>query len=171
MHLRALIQGRQAPAKLDDRIQSSSLRTPAIVAIPATVHPASPPTIATIATFAAPADPETWLAMLRRDGLPLLPAPRWAVAVDALESLMRSGAVAKALELGWDARELIGVQRRQPHDAPHCAGLIFSMRAGDTVTDVRRSGCLISYSNVRHIWKRVPLPADGSICLPWELAK
>ena len=33
----------------------------------------------------------------------------------------------------------------------------------------RRAGCIIAYATVRHIWKRVPLPADGSICLPWEL--
>jgi putative DNA primase/helicase len=41
----------------------------------------------------------------------------------------------------------------------------------DSVTGVRRAGAIIPYGNVRHIWKRAPLPADGSICLPWELAK
>jgi hypothetical protein len=39
----------------------------------------------------------------------------------------------------------------------------------DTVTDVRRAGAIIAYGTVRHIWKRVPLPVNGSICLPWEL--
>jgi hypothetical protein len=43
------------------------------------------------------------------------------------------------------------------------------MRPGDTVTDVRRAGCIIAYGTVRHIWKRVPLPANGSIVLPWQL--
>jgi hypothetical protein len=95
----------------------------------------------------------------------------WDLAADALDSLMRAGVVDKALGLGWDARELVGVQRRQPHGAPHCAGLIFSMRAGDTVPDVRRAGCIIAYGTVSHIWKRVLLPADRSLCMPWELPK
>jgi hypothetical protein len=94
---------------------------------------------------------------------------RWDLAAAALEGLLRAGVVEKALGLGWDAHELIGVQRRQPHGAPHCAGLIWSMRAGDTVPDVRRTGCIIAYGNVRHIWKRVPLPVDGSLCMPWDL--
>jgi hypothetical protein len=58
---------------------------------------------------------------------------RWTVAVDALESLMAAGIVAEALAIGWDARELVGVNRRPPHDAPGSAGLIFSMRRGDGV--------------------------------------
>jgi hypothetical protein len=94
---------------------------------------------------------------------------RWDLAADALESLLRAGVVEKALCLGWDARELIGVCRTAPHDSPSRAGLIFSMRPGDTVTDVRRAGCIIAYATVRHIWKRVPLPADRSLCMPWEL--
>jgi hypothetical protein len=93
----------------------------------------------------------------------------WDLAADALESLLRASVVEKALSLGWDIRELIGVCRTAPHDSPSRAGLLFSMRPGDTVTDVRRAGCIIAYTTVRHIWKRVPLPADGSICLPWEL--
>jgi hypothetical protein len=71
----------------------------------------------------------------------------------------------KALALGWEPVELVGVQRATPHDHPSLAGLIFSMRPGDTVPDVRRSGCIIVYGNVRHIW-RIVLPLDGSICLP-----
>jgi hypothetical protein len=94
---------------------------------------------------------------------------RWDLAADALESLRHAGMIEKALALGWHARELIGVCRAAPHDSPSRAGLIFSMRPGDTVTDVRRAGCIIAYATVRHIWKRVPMPADGSICLPWEL--
>jgi hypothetical protein len=98
-----------------------------------------------------------------------LPAERWATAADALDAIIRSGAADKALGLDWDARELIGVCRAAPHDSPSRAGLIFSMRPGDTVTDVRRAGCIIAYGTVRHIWKRVPLPADRSLCMPWEL--
>ena len=94
---------------------------------------------------------------------------RWELAADALAILMRAGVVEKALGLSWDPRELMGLCRAQPHDSPSRAGLIFSMRPGDTVTDVRRSGCIIAYGTVRHIWKRVPMPVDGSICLPWEL--
>jgi hypothetical protein len=94
---------------------------------------------------------------------------RWDLAADALESLTHIGVVEKALGLGWDARELIGVCRAVPHDSPSRAGLIFSMRPGDSVTDVRRAGAIIAYGTVRHIWKRVPLPANGSIVLPWQL--
>jgi hypothetical protein len=76
-------------------------------------------------------------------------AIRWDLAADALDMLLRAGVVEKALALGWDAREL----RRMPtppHDHRR-AGLIFSMRPGDTVPDVRRAGCIIAYGNVRHI--------------------
>jgi hypothetical protein len=66
---------------------------------------------------------------------------RWHGAQEAFAGLLASGIAAKALGLGWDARELIGVQRARPHDTPNRAGLIFSMRPGDTVPDVRRSGC------------------------------
>src|SRR4051794_18450742 len=121
MHLRALIEGGRPPAKLDDRIQSTSPRPPvfdpatlATLATLATVEPfsaRSAETIATVATVAALAGPESWLALLRLPGLHLLPAARWTIAADALESLMRSGAIDKALALGWDARELVGVQR------------------------------------------------------------
>ena len=161
MHLRALIQGGRSPGEL---------RTPATLATLATVGAGSPqfrPTVATVATVAALGPLDGWPDRLR--SLPLVQGMRWDLAAAALEGLLRAGVVEKALALGWDARELIGVQRRQPHGAPHCAGLIWSMRAGDTVPDMRLTGCIIAYGNVRHIWKRVPLPVDGSVCLPWEL--
>jgi hypothetical protein len=94
---------------------------------------------------------------------------RWDLAADALDMLLSAGVVEKALGLGWDARELVGVCRAQPHDSPSRAGLIWSVKPGDTIPDVRRSGCIIAYGNVRHIWKRAPIGAD--ICLPWELIK
>jgi hypothetical protein len=94
---------------------------------------------------------------------------RWDLAASSLESLLRAGVVEKALVLGWDARELIGVCRAPPHNSPSRAGLIFSIRPGDTVTDVRRAGCIIAYATVRHIWKRVPLPDHGALCMPWDL--
>jgi hypothetical protein len=92
----------------------------------------------------------------------------WDQAAAILDSLMPAGAVDKALGLGWDVREIIGVCRSLPHDSPSLAGLIWSVRLGDTVPDVRRSGCIIAYGDVRHIWKRAPIAA--TVCLPWELA-
>jgi hypothetical protein len=160
MHLRALIQGSRLPG---------SPRTPATVATLATLRPPIAPTVATVATVAAPGPPEEWSDRLR--SLPAVDGMRWDLAANALESLLRAGVVEKALDLGWDARELMGVCRAAPHDSPSRAGLIWSVRPGDTVPDLRRSGCIIAYGTVRHIWKRVPLPLDGSICLPWELAK
>ena len=96
-----------------------------------------------------------------------VPGVRWDLAADALASLMAADVVELALIRGWHPFELIGVQRTRPHDHPWCAGLIFSMRPGDTVRDVRTSGCIIAYGNVRHIWKR-----SGSVAglvFPWEL--
>ncbi|WP_147156603.1 hypothetical protein [Reyranella soli] len=96
---------------------------------------------------------------------------RLDLAADALDSLMDGGTVERSLILGWDARELIGVQRAKPHDNPFVAGLVFSLRQGDRVEAVSDNGCAIvpACSNVRHLWRRAPLAADDSICLPWEL--
>ena len=73
--------------------------------------------------------------------------------------------------LGWDARELIGLQRAKPHDHQARAGLIYSMRPGDTVSNVRDAGLRhrVAGTNVRHLWRRAPL--DAAICLPWELTE
>ena len=97
---------------------------------------------------------------------PGIESERWHGAQEAFAGLLASGVAAKALGLGWDAREIIGVCRRPPHDSPSRAGLIWSVKPGDTVPDVRRSGCIIAYGNLRHIWKRAPIGAD--VCLPWE---
>jgi hypothetical protein len=158
MHLRALIQG-GGPISIS--------RTPATVATLATLEAPIPSTVATVATVATLAEPESWPGLVRA----LAPAAGidWRLAADALDMLLAAGVVEKALGLGWDARELVGVCRAPPHDSPSRAGLIWSVKPGDTVPDVRRTGGIIAYGNVRHIWKRVPLPVDGSICLPWEL--
>jgi hypothetical protein len=37
------------------------------------------------------------------------------------------------------------------------------------IHDVRRSGCIVAYGRVRHIWRRAPLAAE--IVLPWELVR
>jgi hypothetical protein len=158
MHLRALIQGGRAP---------TNPRTPATLATVATLRPLNPRTVARVATVADHGMPERWPDRLR--SLPVVEGVRWELAADALAGLLHAGVIEKALALGWDARELIGVCRAAPHDSPSRAGLIFSMRPGDTVTDIRRAGCIIAYATVRHIWKRVPLPVDGSIVLPWQL--
>lgn len=169
MHLRALIEGGRA-APLSGRSTPRIDRPPlATVATSATVDPFSAraaESVATVATVAALAESKSWADRLRE--LPPVEGVTWDLAAAALDSLMASGVVEKALGLGWDAVELVGVQRCQPHGAPHCAGLIFSIRAGDTVGDVRRSGCIIACGNVRHIWKRAPIAA--AICLPWDLA-
>jgi hypothetical protein len=138
----------------------------ATFAAPATeARPAIGPIVADVAGVAVADGPEGWPDRLRS----LAPAAgiRWDLAADALDMLLISGVVEKALALGWDARELVGVCRGQPHDSPSRAGLIWSVKPGDTVPDVRRSGCIISYGNVRHIWKRAPIGAD--VCLPWDL--
>jgi hypothetical protein len=158
MHLRALIQGGRAP---------SNPRTPATLATVATLRTLDLRSVARVATVADLGRPEGWVSRIR--ALPAVEVIRWDLAADALERLILAGVVEKALALDWDARELIGVCRAAPHDSPSRAGLIFSIRPGDAVTDVRRTGCVIAYATVRHIWKRVPLPADGSIVLPWQL--
>jgi hypothetical protein len=100
---------------------------------------------------------------------PGTPPKRWQEAQDSFAMLVATGGASEALTTGWTPQDLCGVSRRPPHDSPSRAGLIFSMRPGDTVTGVRRAGCTIAYGTVRHVWKRVPLPADASMCLPWEL--
>jgi len=89
-------------------------------------------------------------------------------AADILESLVAAGAIDAALRLGWDARELIGLQRFRPHDHPLRAGLVFSLRVGDTVRGLTGGGCIIVAANVRHIWRRSSL--DSSTLVPWDLA-
>jgi hypothetical protein len=154
--------------RLRDYIRAGATPPPATatVATVATVDRRTGPSVATVADVAVADAPESWPDRLR--SLPPVEGVSWDLAAAALDSLLLAGVVEKALGLGWEPIELVGVQRRQPHGAPHCAGLIFSMRAGDTVGDVRRSGCIIAYGNVRHIWKRVPIVAP--VCLPWELA-
>jgi hypothetical protein len=162
MHLRSLIQGGRPVG---------DPRTPATLATVATVHPETGPTVARVATVAALGPPENWPALLRC--VAAIEAIRWDLAADALDMLLISGVVDKALALGWDARELIGVCRGPPHDSPSRAGLIWSVKPGDTVPDVRRSGCIIAYGNVRHIWKRAPIGADTRLAFfdpewPWR---
>ncbi len=153
-------------------IPPSATATAAAVATVGASRPAhAGSSVAGVATAAVAERPERWLERLRAGDLPGLSVERWNRAADALAALMESGAVAKALEQGWDARELVGVQRTPPHDAPHMAGLIFSLWRDDIVTDVRRTGCVIAYSGGRHIWLRRPLPSADSTCLPWELQR
>ncbi len=159
--------------RLRDFIRAGAIPPPATATF-ATLATAGAPNqayaadgVAKVATVAVAETPERWFERLCAGDLPGLPAERWERAADALSDLIESGAVAKALELGWDARELVGVQRTPPQDAPHRAGLIFSLWPGDSVTDVRRSGCVITYQGGRHIWLRCPLTPD--ICLPWDL--
>lgn len=164
---------------LRDFIRAGAIPPPATAtfATLATVGPAtSPRSVAKVATVAVAETPERWIERLCAGDLPGLPAGRWDRAADALSDLMESGAAAKALELGWDALELVGVQRTPPHDATCRAGLIWSLWPGDTVTDVRRSGCAIVYPAGRHIWLRRPSFSEqytrgreAEICLPWEL--
>ena len=80
---------------------------------------------------------------------------------------MATGAASEALAAGWTPQELWGVSGRRPHDDPDHAGLIFNLKPGDTVTDVRRAGAIIAYGTTRHVWKRVPV--NGSIVFPWQL--
>jgi hypothetical protein len=120
----------------------------------------APSTVATVAV-AAPqyvGTPEEW---------PALVGDRWPVPRRILEGLLAAGVISEALALGWDARELVGVSRSPPHEAPNVAGLIFSMREGETVRGLTTRHCVIAAANVRHIWQRTPL--TDSICLPWEL--
>jgi hypothetical protein len=174
MHLRAIIEG-NGRHTADRGFQISTVpdshpRTPATLATLATLPAERKETgrsVATVATVAAIGEPESWPDRLR--SLPPVEGVSWDLAAAVLDSLMRAGTIDKALGLGWDVREIIGVCRAAPHDSPSLAGLIWSVKPGDTVPDVRRAGCIIAYANVRHIWKRTPIAA--AICLPWELAK
>ena len=83
--------------------------------------------------------------------------------------MIDDGSAAQALASGWRLVEIIGVQTDLPHDLPTRAGLVFSVRPGDSIRNLHLDGCIIAYSTVRHIWKRAPIGAD--VCLPWELSR
>jgi hypothetical protein len=169
MHLRSLIQGNRLGAIAAPGIPRIDPATLATVATSATVAPFSARAaeiVATVATVAALPEPELWADRLR--SLSPVEGVSWDLAAAILDSLMLAGVVEKALGLSWDAREIIGVCRSQPHDSPSLAGLIWSVRPGDAVPDVRSSGCIIAYRNVRHIWRRAPIGAG--VLLPWALA-
>ena len=83
--------------------------------------------------------------------------------------MIDGGSAAQALASGWRLVEIIGVQIDLPHDLPSRAGLVFSVRSGHIITNVRAEGCIIAYGTVRHIWRRAPL--DAEIVLPWELGQ
>ena len=123
------------------------------------------------ATPPAGSSPDQWLRVLRHGDLPGLTTERWRDAAGVLEGLIETDVVEAALIRGWHPLELIGVSRAKPHDHPARAGLIFSLRPGDTVPSIHDLGCAIAVagSSVRHIWRRMPLPSDDSIILPWEL--
>lgn len=123
------------------------------------------------ATPPAGSSPDQWLDALRSGELPGLTADRWREATHVLDGLIDSDLVEAALIRGWHPMELIGVSRAKPYDHPTRAGLIYSMRPGDMVPSIHDAGCAIAVAgtNVRHIWRRLPLPGDGSVCLPWEL--
>jgi hypothetical protein len=93
------------------------------------------------------------------------------LAADTLDSLLDAGTIERALILGWDARELIGLQLAKPHDHQARAGLVYSMCEGDTVSSVHDAGCaiVVAGDRVPHLWRRVPL--TDSICLPWTLTE
>lgn len=96
---------------------------------------------------------------------------RLDLAADALDGLMAADVIERALMLGWDARELIGLQRAKPHDHPARAGLVYSMRPGDSVASVHDAGCaiIVGGGSVPHLWRRSTL--TDSICFPWTLTE
>lgn len=142
----------------------SSPRTVATLATSATDHRPEHPSVATVATVAAGPKPEQWPNILRSlpvEGLDL------RMAADHLARLVEIGAVAEALALGWDARDLVGLWRFPPHALPSRAGLVFSLHPGDSVRSIRPTGCVIGIAggNVRHIWLRASV---RDVLLPWE---
>jgi hypothetical protein len=172
MRLRALIRGRSGPRR--------PVGTSATVATVATLprqnksaggSVASVATVATVATVAG--SPADWLDAMAQARPASIPALRWECAVDAMRELVASGAVADALLKGWHPLELVGACRHLPHDAPHLAGLVFSMHRGDQVKRVTETACILDLAPVAganrasHIWRRVP---GVSLLMPaWEV--
>jgi len=144
---------------------TAQVRVSAIRAIPAG-PPASPSSDPQRAEPVEAVEPEEWADLMRACPLAALLPKRWPAVLDALASLEATGVVAEALRHGWDARELVGVRSRTPHDCPLHGGLVFSMHPGDMVISVTSAGCVIANGNVRHIWRRAPL-ASGTV-LPWD---
>jgi hypothetical protein len=98
-----------------------------------------------------------------------------------LASLIASGDVAAMLANGWHPLEVLGVQagrdksipahdhgiQASSQDNPSVAGLIFSMRRGETVRAIGPLGCEITTTTGPHLWRRVAL--SGAVA-PWDLA-
>jgi hypothetical protein len=84
---------------------------------------------------------------------------------------MAADVIERALMIGWDARELIDLQRGKPHDNSARAGLVYSLRPNDSVSSIHDGGCAIAIAggSVPHLRRRVPL--IDSICLPWTLTE
>jgi hypothetical protein len=102
----------------------------------------------------------------RPAGIALL---RWAVSLSVLSDLIESGTVVDALALGWSPLEIIGLRRSPPHDAPHVAGLVYSVRVGERVRLLTDRGCTIETGTGPHRWIRVPLSSE--VVAPWELPR
>jgi hypothetical protein len=139
----------------------------AIIAIPASSGAGAASPVARLAKIAAPqGSPSDWLT--RMEARPIaVPAARWTEALTVLSDLIEAGTIADALALGWHPLEIIGLQRRLPHDLPNVAGLIYSVRPGERVRLLTDRGCTIDTGTGPHRWVRVPLSPD--VAFPWEL--
>jgi hypothetical protein len=113
-------------------------------------------------------DPAHWLAGMESFRPAGLPSDRWSGALAVLSDLVDAGVVADALALGWNPLEIIGVQRRPPHDASNVAGLIYSIRPGERVRLLTDRGCTIDTPTGPHRWVRTSLSA--AVVAPWELS-
>jgi hypothetical protein len=160
MRLRAFIEGATGP--------TPTRPTLATLATPATHEAGSPQNRPAVATVATLPEPECWAGMMR--GL-TIDGVRLDLAAAVLDSLMDAGTIERALILGWDARELVGLHRAKPHDHPARAGLVYSLRVGDSVSSVHDAGCAIVVAGgpAPHLWRRGPL--TDSIFLPWTLTE
>jgi hypothetical protein len=124
--------------------------------------------IETAVAAAVPVAPEDWYTRMSGHRPPDIAPDCWSVALTVLSDLIEGGTVADALALGWSPLEVIGLQRRLPHDAPHVAGLVYSVRLGERVRLLTDKGCTIVTETGPHRWLRVPLSSEVVVA-PWEL--
>ena len=94
-----------------------------------------------------------------------LPADR----LDLLARLIDGGHAAAALALGWSRLDLLGVCRLPPHDAPHVAGLLFSLHPGDRIGAIA-ADCvrIVTIAGTPYTWRRDEIDPQA-VCMPWEL--
>jgi hypothetical protein len=89
--------------------------------------------------------------------------------LEVLARLIDGGHAAAALALGWSLLDLLAVCRQPPHDAPHIAGMLFSLDPGDRIAAIAADCArIVTPNGTPYTWRRAEIDPEF-VCMPWEL--